>query len=80
MEYCLQILADILCEIQNYGQIPGLHAISALTMSGDYSLRVDMIDNNGNASYADYHYFRVENATTFYKLIVDDNSGTAGIQ
>ncbi len=47
-------------------------------MPGDYELRIDLEDFNGNKAYAKYSTFNVGDASTKYKLLVSGYSGTAG--
>ena len=49
-----------------------------LTAQGDYELRVDLEDFEGETRYALYDKFRVGDETTFYKLMLGSYSGNAG--
>ena len=51
-----------------------------LTAQGEYRLRVNLGDFNGNTAYAVYDTFRVAGASYDYRLTVDNYSGTAGKQ
>ncbi|XP_019614569.1 PREDICTED: ficolin-2-like [Branchiostoma belcheri] len=52
--------------------------LARLTAQGDYELRVDLEDFEGNSAYAKYSYFRVENEFHLYRLTAVGYSGTAG--
>ncbi|KAJ8046538.1 Ficolin-1 [Holothuria leucospilota] len=49
-----------------------------LTAQGDYRLRVDLKDFEGETRYATYDKFRIGDETTFYKLMLGVYSGNAG--
>ncbi|XP_078487523.1 microfibril-associated glycoprotein 4 isoform X1 [Ciona intestinalis] len=55
----------------------GLDTIYNLTNSGNYELRVDMEDFQGNTAYAKYSNFRLSDRT-FYTARISGYSGTAG--
>lgn len=56
----------------------GNEIISTITSSGDYQLRVDLVDRNGRKAYAIYDTFSVGGSNTNYKLRVWNYRGTAG--
>ena len=56
------------------GNIP-LHI---LTMRGNYQLRVDLEDWDGNKSFANYQIFRIGSPLDIYWLEIAGYSGTAG--
>ncbi|XP_063427087.1 fibrinogen-like protein A [Mytilus trossulus] len=49
-----------------------------LTSQGSYELMVDLEDFNGNKAYAKYSTFNIVDQSTYYILIVNGYSGTAG--
>ena len=53
----------------------GLDKIHRLTSSGNYKLRVDLEDFEGNSAFAEYSLFAVGNEGTKYKLSVGGYSG-----
>lgn len=56
----------------------GLDAIHALTSASDVSLRVELVNSNGERAYAKYSNFNVGAENTKYKLGVSGFSGNAG--
>ena len=56
----------------------GLSKIHRLTKEGSNTLRVDLGDFEGNATYANYSTFNVSDGSTEYILTVGGYSGTAG--
>lgn len=56
----------------------GNEKIYALTNQGNYSLRIDMEDKEGNKRYAVYKQFWIENEKQKYKLHVSGFDGNAG--
>eukprot|EP00058_Branchiostoma_floridae_P001310 XP_002586798.1 hypothetical protein BRAFLDRAFT_243239 [Branchiostoma floridae] len=56
----------------------GNENIHILTSQKDYTLRVDMIDWEGETAYAEYSSFRVSNESDGYRLHISGYSGTAG--
>ena len=57
----------------------GNHCIHKIVKKGDYELRVDLKDHEGNWSYAGYRNFLIGGAKTAYTLDVSDFHGNAGI-
>ncbi|KAM4772375.1 fibrinogen-like protein 1 [Rhinophrynus dorsalis] len=55
----------------------GNEKIYRITSQGDYSLRIDLEDWDGNHKYALYRSFSIEDEANFYRLHVDGFSGTA---
>ena len=53
----------------------GLDKIHRLTSSGNYKLRVDLEDFEGNSAFAEYGIFAVGNEGTKYNLSVGGYSG-----
>lgn len=45
---------------------------------GDFQLRIEMTDWEGESRVAEYGYFRVANVSQLYRLYVTDYSGNAG--
>ncbi|XP_037124092.1 fibrinogen C domain-containing protein 1-A-like [Syngnathus acus] len=58
----------------------GLQNIHALTASGDYQLKIDLVTFNYRYSYALYNDFSVDPEKDGYPLLVSGYSGTAGDQ
>ncbi|XP_077976336.1 microfibril-associated glycoprotein 4-like [Styela clava] len=56
----------------------GLDALHALTLEGEYELRIDLLDKEGNTAYAKYSTFSIGAISTNYVLNVGGYSGTAG--
>ncbi|XP_023238811.1 techylectin-5A-like [Centruroides sculpturatus] len=56
----------------------GNERIFSLTNQGNYTLRIDMKDNENNKAYALYREFWIENERQQYKIHVSDYSGDAG--
>ncbi|XP_067131628.1 techylectin-5A-like [Centruroides vittatus] len=56
----------------------GNERIFSLTNQGNYSLRIDMKDEEGNEVYALYNDFWIENERQQYRLHVSGYSGNAG--
>ena len=57
----------------------GNEKINRITAQGDYELRVDLMDFDNFTVYAKYEHFRVENASTKYKLSLGNYAaGDAG--
>ena len=56
----------------------GLEAVRYLTSQGHWDLRVDLRDKVGNSRYATYSNFRLGSEDSFYPLLYDSYSGTAG--
>lgn len=54
-------------------------AISAITTHGNYMLRIDIEDFNGNKKYALYNTFFVGGETDNFKLTIGGYTGDAGI-
>lgn len=52
--------------------------IFSLTNQGNYSLRIDMKDKDGNKRYALYDQFWIENEKHLYRMHVSGYSGDAG--
>ncbi|XP_035664240.1 uncharacterized protein LOC118407816 [Branchiostoma floridae] len=52
--------------------------IHLLTSQTDYTLRVDLMDWEGNSSYAVYSFFSVSGESDQYRLHISGYSGTAG--
>jgi hypothetical protein len=55
----------------------GNNKIWILTSSGQYKLRVDLIDQNGSEGYAEYSSFSIGNESAKYILNIAGHSGTA---
>ena len=49
-----------------------------LTAQGDYELRVDLEDFEGETRYAVYNKFRIGDEAAFYKIMLGSYSGDAG--
>ncbi|XP_067131627.1 techylectin-5A-like [Centruroides vittatus] len=56
----------------------GNERIFSLTNQGNYSLRIDMKDKEGNKAYALYDEFWIENEKHQYRLHISGYNGTAG--
>lgn len=57
----------------------GNEVIHQLTYQTNYSLRIDMLDWEGNQAYAQWRNFRVAPETDFYRLYISDfEGGNAG--
>ena len=56
----------------------GNEKIGRITGQGEYELRIDLVDFEGNEAYAKYDKFGLGNASTNYKLILGSYSGNAG--
>ncbi|XP_067131676.1 techylectin-5A-like [Centruroides vittatus] len=56
----------------------GNERIFSLTNQGNYTLRIDMKDDENNKAYALYREFWIENERQQYKIHVSDYSGDAG--
>nr|BAB60707.1 ficolin 4 [Halocynthia roretzi] len=56
----------------------GLETIHQLTKNGNYELRVDIGDWEGERRYAQYGTFSISGSNDNYRLTVGDYSGTAG--
>ena len=56
----------------------GNEKISRITTQGQYELRIDLADFDGQKRYAKYDNFRLGNADTSYTLILGTYSGNAG--
>ncbi|XP_077972816.1 angiopoietin-related protein 1-like [Styela clava] len=56
----------------------GLETINQFTQRGKCSLRVDLMDWNSTAHYAEYSAFSVGDPSSLYTLSVHDNTGNAG--
>ena len=54
----------------------GLDKINYLTTIGNYKLRVDLEDWDGETRYAEYDSFSIKNETYQYTLILGSYSGT----
>ena len=54
----------------------GLDKIHRLTVSGSYTLRVDLEDFNGKTAFAEYRSFAVKNEGAKYQLSLGSYSGT----
>ena len=59
--------------------ISGNLALHAITSQGLYELRVQLEDWEGNATFAQYDYFKVGAYEDRYRLAVSGYSGTAGM-
>ncbi len=70
MLFCVDV-----CEIV----ITGLDTISEMTKTGEFQLRIEMTDWEGESRVAEYGYFRVANVSQLYRLYVTDYSGNAGM-
>ena len=53
-----------------------LHQIT--THQGEYELRIDMTNANGDTGHAHYSSFSVDNEASDYRLHVGKHSGTVG--
>ncbi|XP_060591631.1 ryncolin-4-like [Ruditapes philippinarum] len=67
---------------EGFGQLAnnfwlGNDKISKLTSSGQYKLRVDLIDQEGLEGYAEYSSFSIGNEATKYVLNIAGHNGTA---
>ena len=56
----------------------GLHKIHQLTQSGNWTLRVDLENFDGNKAHAEYESFDVGDAASNYTLNIGSYTGTAG--
>ncbi|ELT91416.1 hypothetical protein CAPTEDRAFT_98725 [Capitella teleta] len=56
----------------------GNDLLHRITSSGEYTLRVDLGDFEGNATYAEYTGFSIAGAEEFYQLSISSYTGTAG--
>ncbi|KAL5011186.1 hypothetical protein ScPMuIL_011731, partial [Solemya velum] len=56
----------------------GNRYIHTMTVGGDYELRVDLADWEGNSAFAKYSNFNVGNTASNYELTVEGYSGDAG--
>ena len=56
----------------------GNEKIHRITAQGEWELRIDLADFDGNERYAKYDNFRLENANTNYRLALGNYSGNAG--
>ncbi|CAC5381226.1 Fibrinogen-like protein A,Ryncolin-4,Angiopoietin-related protein 7,Ficolin-3,Ficolin-1-B,Techylectin-5A,Ficolin-2,Ryncolin-1,Tenascin-R,Fibrinogen-like protein 1,Angiopoietin-1,Tenascin-X,Tenascin-N,Ryncolin-3,Tenascin, Ryncolin-2,Angiopoietin-related protein 6,Techylectin-5B,Angiopoietin-2,Microfibril-associated glycoprotein 4,Ficolin-1-A,Ficolin-1,Angiopoietin-4 [Mytilus coruscus] len=56
----------------------GNDKLNDLTSQGNYELRVDLVDFNGDKAYAKYSTFNIGDQSTNYRLTVNGYSGTAG--
>ena len=56
----------------------GLKQVHRLTSIGQWTLRIDMEDFNGNVKYAQYEDFKIGDAASFYRLSIGAFSGTVG--
>ena len=68
---------------QGFGNVSGeywlgLQQIHRLTTSGQWTLRIDMEDFDGNIKYAQYEDFKIGDAASFYQLSIGAFSGTVG--
>ncbi|XP_061738479.1 angiopoietin-2b [Nerophis ophidion] len=66
-----------------FGEPSGEHwlgndIIHELTISGEYSLRVELKDRDGNEAYSHYDRFYIDGENRNYSLHVEGFSGTAG--
>ncbi|CAC5397280.1 Tenascin-X,Fibrinogen-like protein A,Tenascin,Angiopoietin-4 [Mytilus coruscus] len=52
--------------------------LDLLTSSGSYKLRVELVNSKGENFYAEYSYFKVYPANSYYSLEVNGYSGNAG--
>ncbi|XP_046574987.1 fibrinogen C domain-containing protein 1-like [Haliotis rubra] len=56
----------------------GNEKIHRLTHQTTYELRVDVMFMDGKIAYGHYRNFRVDNMSTFYRLVISGFSGSAG--
>ena len=56
----------------------GLDKLHQITQSGNWVLRVDLEDFNGDTAYALYDSFHIGDAASNYRLSIGSHSGTAG--
>ena len=56
----------------------GLEKVHRLTANGDWTLRIEMEDFYGNATYAEYTNFSIGDKSTYYRLSFDEYRGIAG--
>ena len=56
----------------------GNEKISRISAQGEYELRIELADFEGNVRYAKYDNFGLGNADTNYTLILGTYSGNAG--
>ena len=56
----------------------GLEKVHQITQSGNWVLRVDLEDFNGDTAYAIYVSFQIGDAASNYRLSIGSYSGTAG--
>jgi len=56
----------------------GLSNINSLCQLGVQQLRVELTNWAGEKRYANYHYFKIANASDFYRINVSGYSGNAG--
>uniref|UniRef100_A0A8C9FY74 Angiopoietin 1 n=1 Tax=Pavo cristatus TaxID=9049 RepID=A0A8C9FY74_PAVCR len=77
---CLQ-----LCKKSGFGSPSGEHwlgneFIFAITSQRQYSLRIELMDWEGNRAYSQYDRFHIGNEKQNYRLYLKGHSGTAGKQ
>ena len=58
--------------------VSGNYQLNIITTNGNYELRVDLEDWEGNTSFAEYKIFRISDNLQKYTLNVDGYFGTAG--
>ncbi|ODM88294.1 Angiopoietin-related protein 7, partial [Orchesella cincta] len=58
----------------------GLSDISALCQLGVQQLRIELTNWAGETRYANYHYFKISNASDLYRINVSGYTGTAGTE
>ena len=56
----------------------GLEKLHRLTANGDWTLRIELEDYYGNATYAEYTNFSIGDASTYYRLSFGEYRGIAG--
>ena len=56
----------------------GLEKLHRLTANGEWTLRIELEDFYGNATYAEFTNFSIGDALTYYKLSFEEYRGVAG--
>ena len=56
----------------------GLEKLHRLTRNGDWTLRIELEDFYGNATYVEYTNFSIGDASTYYRLSFGEYRGIAG--
>ena len=73
-----QIDAKFMSSIKDHHLVSGNEYLSRILAQGQYELKVELEDFDGNTRYARYTTFDVGNRTSNFKLTVGGYSGDAG--